>query len=103
MTRGSFQPATPALEADSVGDDADEDEDHSDQHDEVGGVLGQRERTDPWIADVRQVVLDEIEEQAEGDDDRADLREARDRRPRWRGGWRGRGIDRHGHHSYFYR
>jgi hypothetical protein len=98
MTRGSFLPATPALETDAVGDDADEDEDHPDEDDEMGEVLGHRECPDPWLARVRQVVLDEIEQEPEGDHDRTELREPGDG-PAIGGherGWRGRGIDRHG-------
>jgi hypothetical protein len=107
MTRSSFLPASPAFEADPVGDDADEDEDHPDEDDEMGEVLPQREGPEPGVCRVREVVLDEVEEQSEGDHDRAELRGAGDRRG-IRRGRRGRrlwggGIDRHGHRSDFYR
>jgi hypothetical protein len=85
MARNSFLPATPAFLLDPIGDDADENEDHSQEHDEVREVLGDRERPDARLADVGQVVLDDVEENSEGDDEGAELRGAGDRRPGWAG------------------
>jgi hypothetical protein len=101
MGERSFLPATPALEADPAGDDAGEDEDHPDEHDQVSEVLTDRERTESGFADVREVVLDEIEEQPEGDHDGTELREPGQGRSPRRARGRGRGgrLDRHGHRS----
>jgi hypothetical protein len=107
MAGSSFLPASPAFEADPVGDDADEDEDHPDEDDEMCEVLTDRERPDPGGTGVREVVLDEVEQQPAGDHDRAELRGAGDRlairRVGCRGRLRGDEIDRHGHRSDFYR
>ena len=60
---------TPAAEADPVRTMPTRTRDHADEDDEVSCVLTQRETRDPWLGDVRdEVVLDEIEEQAEGHD-----------------------------------
>jgi hypothetical protein len=82
MARNSFLPATPAFLLDPIGDDADENEDHSQEHDEVGEVLGDRERPDARLADVGQVVLDDVEQNSEGDHEGAELRGPGNRRPR---------------------
>jgi hypothetical protein len=69
MARTPVLVGTPVVEAYPGADDADQDEDHADEDDEVSGVLTQGEARDPQLGDVRdEVVLDEIEQQAEGHD-----------------------------------
>ncbi|MEA2519716.1 MAG: hypothetical protein QOF49_1796, partial [Chloroflexota bacterium] len=54
---------TPAVEAPPGADDADQDEDHADEDDEVSCVLTEWEACDPRLGDTRdKVVLDEIEQ-----------------------------------------
>jgi hypothetical protein len=68
----------PALCPDPVGDDAGEDQDHPEEDDEVGRVLGQRERPDHGVVHVRdERVLVDVREQTEHDHERTDLRETR--------------------------
>jgi hypothetical protein len=72
---------TPAADLHPGADDADQDEDHADEDDEVSGVLSQREARDSLIVHVRdEVVLDEVEEQAEGHDRQAEPGETREGR-----------------------
>ena len=57
----------PAADSHPGTDDADQDEDHADEDDEMSGVLAEREAGDPQLVRMRdEVVLDEIEQQAEG-------------------------------------
>ena len=60
---------TSVAEAHPGADDADQDEDHADEDDEVSGVLATWDARDSRLGDVRDaVVLDEIEEEADGHD-----------------------------------
>jgi hypothetical protein len=63
MARTPVLVGTPAVEAHPGADDADQDEDHADEDDEVSGVLTQWEARELRLGDVRdEVVLDEIEQ-----------------------------------------
>jgi hypothetical protein len=81
MARTPVLVGTPVAESHPGADDADQDEDHADEDDEVSGVLTQWKARDPRLGDVRdEVVLDEIEEQAEGDDRDPEPGKRRERR-----------------------
>ena len=72
---------TPVAESHPGADDADQDEDHADEDDEVSGVLTQWEAHDPRLGDMRdEVVFDEIEQQAEGHDRDPEPGKRRERR-----------------------
>lgn len=63
-------------------DDADEDEDHPNQDDEMSEVFAQWKTDGGWLAHVRHdVVHDEVEEQSEGRHDESEAGEGRKRRP----------------------
>lgn len=67
--------------ADPVADDADEDQDHAGQNDEMGGVLGEREARDAPVVDMGdEVVLHEVEQEAEDHHDDAEPGKTRERR-----------------------
>jgi hypothetical protein len=69
MARTPVLVGTPVAEAHSGADDADQDEDHADEDDQVSGVLTQWKARDLRLRHVRdEVVLDEIEQQAEAHD-----------------------------------
>ena len=72
---------TPVVEAHPGADDADQDEDHADEDDEVSGVLTQGKARDLRLTDMRdEVVLDEVEQQAEGHQRDPESCESRERR-----------------------
>jgi hypothetical protein len=92
MARTPVLVGTPVVEAHPGADDADQDEDHADEDDEVSCVLTEWEACDPRLGGTRdKVVLDEIEQQAEGDDrdpEPGKRREGRAGRQRQAGGER---------------
>jgi len=74
---------TPAADSHPCPDDADQDEDHADENDKMSGVLTKREAGDPQLVGMRhEVVLDEIEQQAEGHHGHPEPGETRERRAR---------------------
>jgi hypothetical protein len=86
MASLAFLPDEPALCANSVGDDAGEDEDHPRQGDEVGEVLLERERPDELVVDrVEDRVGDEVQPEPDDDHDGASLGQAWDRQAARRG------------------
>jgi hypothetical protein len=81
MARTPVLVGTPVALARPGADDADQDEDHADEDDEVSGMLTEWEARDPRLGDMRdEVVLDEIEEQAEGHDRDPESGKRRERR-----------------------
>jgi hypothetical protein len=63
------------VDPDAVGDDSREDEDHPDDDDEMGGVLGEGESGGDDVVGVGdEAVLRQVEEEPEGDHREADLR-----------------------------
>ena len=80
-----FRPVDPARVADPVGDDADEAQDHSDEDDEMGRVLPDREPG--RRPGGRERVLGQVEDQAEGDRRGTGLGQAGDARAGARAGW----------------
>jgi hypothetical protein len=72
---------TPAADSHPGPDDSDQDEDHADEDDEMSGVLTEREAGNPQLVRMRhEVVLDEIEQQAEGHHGHPEPGETRKRR-----------------------
>lgn len=70
---------------DPVADDADEDEDHADDDDEMSRVLAHRKAGDAGFSGVRdEIMLDEIEEESERHHSDSESGESRERRPRGR-------------------
>ena len=73
----------PARATDPVGDDAGQDRDHSDEDDEVRGVLADGEAGHGGVVEMGdEGVLDQVDHEADGDQDATDLGQARDRRVR---------------------
>src|SRR4029079_13970489 len=86
-----FRPVDPARVADPVGDDADEAQDHSDEDDEMGRVLPDREPG--RRPGRREGMLRQVEDQAEDDRRGTGLRQAGDAVG---GGSDGLGVGSHG-------
>jgi hypothetical protein len=69
-----------SIPPDPVVHDAGEHEHHADQDDQMGGVLGDRERADgPLPSVIDEAVLDDVEQEAERHDSEAELCRPRQR------------------------
>jgi hypothetical protein len=83
MARTPALLGAPAIDPDPIAHDANEDEDHPDKDDEVSGVFAERKADNGRLVQVRyEIVLDEVEEKAEGHRDQPEPSHDRKRRRR---------------------